>query len=167
MLLIDLKFAGRTGILHLNHRTTQTARIPDPSIGLTDYQDCALTAMENCDRALKRIEEGLALLQSEPNAAIAFQFMNCAMWQQRIHSIYAEQKRQGKDVELESIDIPKNRSWRPFQLAFILLNLPSITDLHHEERSHPTDVIAEAVIGPSRASKEEVIELGLLFSGTG
>jgi hypothetical protein len=50
---------------------------------------------------------GLALLQSEPNAAEAFQFMNRAMWQQRIHSIYAEQKRQSKDVELESLDIPK------------------------------------------------------------
>ena len=32
---------------------------------------------------------------------------------------------------------PKNRSWRPFQLAFVLLNLPSLTDPEDDERSEP------------------------------
>ena len=31
-------------------------------------------------------------------------------------------------------DIPKNRSWRPFQLAFILLNLPALTHPTHPDR---------------------------------
>ncbi len=138
----------------------QTLRISDPSTGLTDYQSCAFTALETCDRARQRIEAGLALLQSDPQAAEAFQFMNRAMWQQRIHSIYAEQKRQGKDVELTNIDIPKNRSWRLFQLAFILLNLPSITNLHHPERSHPTDAIADLLWFPTGGGKTEAY-LGL------
>ena len=32
------------------------------------------------------------------------------------------------------IDLPKNRSWHPFQLALILLNLPGITRLDHSEQ---------------------------------
>ncbi|MDE0116455.1 MAG: hypothetical protein OXT07_07535 [bacterium] len=32
-------------------------------------------------------------------------------------------------------DEPDNRSWRPFQLAFFLLRLPSLTDPAHPERS--------------------------------
>jgi hypothetical protein len=35
---------------------------------------------------------------------------------------------------LAEVDIPKNRSWRAFQLAFILINLPALTSLHHPDR---------------------------------
>jgi len=28
-------------------------------------------------------------------------------------------------------------------LAFVLLNLPSLTDLHHSDRSHETDAVAD------------------------
>lgn len=138
----------------------QTTRILDPAAGLAEYQDAAKAAMDNCKHTLERIREGLAMLQKESIAAEAFQFMNCAMWQQRIHSIYAEQKRQGKDIELEVIDIQKNRTWRPFQIAFILLNLPSITNLHHPERCHPTDAIADLLWFPTGGGKTEAY-LGL------
>ena len=43
--------------------------------------------------------------------------------------------RQGDAPDLAEIDKPENRSWRPFQLAFILLNLPAMTDPTHPERS--------------------------------
>ena len=36
---------------------------------------------------------------------------------------------------MTEIDVPTNRSWYPFQLAFILLNLPAMTDPCHSERS--------------------------------
>ena len=64
-------------------------------------------------------------------------FMNRAMWQQRIHTLYSEEKRRGQNGQktlLEEKDTAENRSWRPFQLAFILLNIPALTNLHHPER---------------------------------
>jgi hypothetical protein len=184
----------------------QEKRISDPAAGLADYQDAAQNAIANCQRTLKRIGEGLTILHSNALAAEAFRFMNRAMWQQRIHSIYAEKKRRGTvgagsptaspsssvgagsptaspslsvgagsptpsqrspDIgkpaptnPVEEIDQPKNRSWYPFQLAFILLNLPSLTDLHHPDRSHPTDAITDLLWFPTGGGKTEAY-LGL------
>jgi len=113
--------------------TQQTAKIADPAADLADYQEAAKSAMANCQITCDRIQAGIDLLQTDSNATEAFRFMNQAMWKQRIHSIYAENKRRGEASEWDNIDIPKNRTWRPFQLAFILLNLPSITELDHPD----------------------------------
>src|SRR5207249_9109151 len=102
-----------------------------------------------CHRTLERIRDGIALLTQSGRAAKAFAFMNEAMWQQRIHTLHAEQKRRGQPITLEDIDRPENRSWRPFQLAFILLNLPALTDLHHPDRSADASAIAYLLWFPS------------------
>lgn len=138
----------------------QTSRVADPVTQLQGYEAIASNVLTNCTRALERIEAGLDLLQSDPQALEAFQFMNRAMWQQRVHSLFAEQKRRGEDGELDTVDIAKNRSWRPFQLAFILLNLPSITDLNHPDRSHETEAIADLLWFPTGGGKTEAY-LGL------
>jgi hypothetical protein len=139
---------------------TQTTHITDLAAKLQGYETIANDVLANCTLALERIQAGLNLLQANPQALEAFQFMNRAMGQQRVHSLYAEQKRRGEDVELEIIDIPKNRSWRPFQLAFILLNLPSITDLHHRDRCHEPEAIADLLWFPTGGGKTEAY-LGL------
>ncbi|MCC5670783.1 hypothetical protein LC653_45300, partial [Nostoc sp. CHAB 5784] len=108
-------------------------------------------------RTLQRIQSGLTLLQTNPEAAEAFRFMNQAMHLQRLRSIYSEEARQGKAPELDKIPNP---TWFPFQLAFILLNLPSITDLHHCDRSHETDAIADLLWFPTGGGKTEAY-LGL------
>lgn len=138
----------------------QEARIADPGQGLGEYQTAAHQAITNCRRALGRIEAGLNTLRDNPQAAKAFQFMNQAMWQQRIHSAYAERRRRGETISLETLDIPTGRSWYPFQLAFILLNLPSTTDLNHPERSHPNDAVADLLWFPTGGGKTEAY-LGL------
>ena len=86
--------------------------------------------------------------------------MNEAMWQQRIHTLHAEQKRRGQHVTLEDVDKPENRSWRPFQLAFILLNLPALTDLHHPDRSADVSAVADLLWFPTGGGKTEAY-LGL------
>jgi hypothetical protein len=82
---------------------------------------------------------------------------------QRVRTILIRHVRKGTmkpTDDLASIDIPKNRSWRAFQLAFILLNLPSLTDIHHEERSHATDAVADLLWFPTGGGKTEAY-LGL------
>jgi hypothetical protein len=72
------------------------------------------------------------LIKADERARQAFRFVNRAMHLQRVHIIAAEARQKDKDLTLEAavaaVDIRKNRSWRPFQLAFLLLNLPSLTD---------------------------------------
>lgn len=138
----------------------QEAKLKDPNEKLDEFQTVAEMAISNCKTTLRRIGEGLALLQKDSKAAEAFQFMNQAMWQQRIHSILSEKKRRGEVVDLSSVDTAKNRTWFPFQLAFILLNLPSMTELDHEDRCHETNAIADLLWFPTGGGKTEAY-LGL------
>ncbi len=135
-------------------------RIHDPAEGLAAYQNSAHAVISNCQHTLERIRSGLTMLQTNELSSEAFRFMNRAMWQQRIHSIYAEKKRRGEEADLAQIDIPTNRTWYPFQLAFILLNLPSLTALHHPERCHPTEALADLLWFPTGGGKTEAY-LGL------
>ena len=59
-----------------------------------------------------------------------------------------------------TLDVAKNRSWRLFQMAFVLLNLPSLTDLHHPDRSHETDAVADLLWFATGGGKTEAY-LGL------
>ena len=138
----------------------QTTRIDDPANDLAEYLSVALQSIQECRRTLGRIRDGIALLAQNERAAKAFAFMNEAMWQQRIHTLHAEQKRRGQHITLEDIDKPENRSWRPFQLAFILLNLPALTDLHHPDRSADASAIADLLWFPTGGGKTEAY-LGL------
>ncbi len=105
----------------------QTAKLGDPQEGLGHFKDAADTAIENCRATLQRLEAGLKLVEENGQASEAFRFMNRAMWLQRTHSIYSEQVRRQSQPDFDKeIDVPANRTWRPFQLAFILLNLPAL-----------------------------------------
>src|SRR5205823_9302720 len=104
--------------------------------------------------------EGITLLSKNRHAAQAFSFMNKAMWQQRIHTLHAEESRREQSRSVEEKDRPENRSWRPFQLAFILLNLPALTDLHHPDRSAEASAVADLLWFPTGGGKTEAY-LGL------
>ena len=101
------------------------------------------------------------MLDKDETAAQAFQFMNQAMWLQRTHSIFAERVRRGDEKpDMGTIDIPDNRSWYPFQLAFVLLNLAGITKFDHPERSESPDAVADLLWFPTGGGKTEAY-LGL------
>ena len=138
----------------------QAQYINDPTADLTAYKDVAEDALTQCRRTLARIEAGIRQIQNDHDAARAFAFMNQAMWQQRIHTMYAEERRKGNTITIEEIDQVKNRSWRTFQLAFILLNLPSLTDLNHPNRSEDASAIADLLWFPTGGGKTEAY-LGL------
>jgi ribosomal protein L24E len=113
----------------------ETARVEAGQDDLAEHKVAAREALGRCRRALARIRDGLQLVTTDTNARQAFQFANRSMWQQRVRSLYAEGVRRGKAPKLEDIDIPLNRTWYPFQLAFIFLNIPGLTQLDHPDRT--------------------------------
>lgn len=127
---------------------------------LAEFKEQAKAAIDNCSKACARIEEGIALLKTDAKAAESFLFTNRAMWLQRIHTIFSEQVRRGGKPKLEEIDVESNRSWYPFQLAFVLLNLPGITVLHHKDRTEKQTATADLLWFPTGGGKTEAY-LGL------
>ncbi len=134
------------------------ADLATPDMAL--YQAPGQTALGRCREALGRIEAGLNLLAEDEHAAEAFRFANLAMWQQRIHTILALKRRRDEPADERAIDVPANRSWYPFQLAFLLLNLPGITRLDHKDRSDSAEAIADLLWFPTGGGKTEAY-LGL------
>ena len=141
----------------------EQAKLGVPSERLAGHKDAAGRAVKACTRAHLRIKAGIDLIEANPLAEEAFRFTNRAMWQQRIHSTFARKIRK-KELAFEdgtaTLDFPKNRSWRLFQIAFILLNLPSLTNLHDPERSHETDAVADLLWFATGGGKTEAY-LGL------
>jgi hypothetical protein len=138
----------------------QQARAEVGEEGLAKHREAAKQALERCRRACKRIEEGIALLASDGRSLEAFQFANRAMAMQRVRTVFGERRRRGDECTIADVDQPKNRSWRLFQLAFVVLNLPSITDLHHPDRSSEMEAIADLLWFPTGGGKTEAY-LGL------
>jgi len=141
----------------------EQAKLGELAERLADHVDAANRAALRCQRACTRLKEGIDLLDHDAQAEKAFRFANRAMWQQRVHSVFARKvrKKELKAVDdLLPLDIPKNRSWRLFQLAFVILNLPSITQLDHPDRSHETDAVADLLWFATGGGKTEAY-LGL------
>ena len=135
-------------------------KLTDQKEELAQFGDAGRVAIDNCRFTLKRIEEGLELLTKDTKAFESFQFMNWAMWLQRTKSIFAENVRRGAEVHYDEFDTPANRSWRPFQIAFILLNLPGVTKLDHAERGVGPEALADLLFFPTGGGKTEAY-LGL------
>jgi hypothetical protein len=115
----------------------------------------ATAAMDRCSQILGRLEEGIETLGANEDALEAFHFTNRAMSLQRIRSIYALSKRRGENPDLTALNIRKNRSWRPFQLAFILLSLPALADPEHRDRTEPLEAYADLLWFPTGGGKTE------------
>ncbi len=93
-------------------------------------RDAAKVNIDRCKECVARMRAGLVLLQRDAHAVSAFRFANKTMWDQRIHSLWAAGNRKRGSVEgaISDFDKPENRTWRPFQMGFILLNLRGIAD---------------------------------------
>lgn len=138
-------------------------KLSDPAERLADHQAAAQRALDRCRRANIRIAEGIDLIENDSVAEEAFRFTNQAMWQQRVRSTYARKVRKKEltaDAPVDALDAPENRTWRLFQLAFVLLNLPSVTRLDHPDRSHETDAVADLLWFATGGGKTEAY-LGL------
>jgi len=96
-----------------------------PTIAGAPRQATAQRLIKGAHDASRRIADGIALLARDPHARLAFRAMNEAV---------ARANRQrgaghGGDPAAQRAPV-----WRPFQLAFILLNLSGLHDPLHDDR---------------------------------
>jgi hypothetical protein len=141
----------------------ERGKLATAGTGLADFREAAENSLGKCDDACRRIREGLDLLRTSDEAFEAFRFMNRAMWLQRTHSIFSSQVRRDHENAPDfdrDVDVPRNRTWYPFQLAFVLLNLPGLTLLDHPDRSPEALAIADLLFFPTGGGKTEAY-LGL------
>ncbi len=125
----------------------------------------ALEAVADAGLAATRLETGLALLETSSQALLAFHFMNRAMRDQRVRSQVSAIRARGAgttveqalaEVEAQGDDAA---SWRPFQLAFILMQLPALGDPTNPHRSGDGSRV-ELLFFPTGGGKTEAY-LGL------
>lgn len=133
------------------------------------YVSAAAKNIQECKRAYQRMYAGIETLRSNDNAYRAFLLANRAMFMQRIHIAMQSEMAQvnadrypgdeeisdrlcGMDYSRES---DASCRWRPFQIAFLLMDINSITDDRSPERS-----IVDLIWFPTGGGKTEAY-LGL------
>lgn len=119
------------------------------------YDDQSQQAMDRCQIICARLQQGIDTLKDSEKALAAFRFANMAMATQRVRSQYALAMRRGEDVTIEKFDVLKNHSWRPFQLAFLLLSIPSLANPEHPDRVEPVEAYADLLWFPTGGGKTE------------
>lgn len=119
------------------------------------FANPAKDTLTHCRKILKRLREGIQVIQDHSSALEAFRFANLVMADQRVHTIYSLAKRRKEDRPLGELDVRKNHSWRPFQLAFILLSIPSLANPTHNDRTESLDAIADLLWFPTGGGKTE------------
>jgi hypothetical protein len=137
----------------------QETRVEQKVDRLEGHEAAAADALAEARRAAGRIRASIDLLEHDADAGEAFRFMNEAMWKQRIH-IVATATRAPHDEEfdietaLATADVAENRSWRPFQLAFVLVNTPALVDPAHPERGFDPGLV-DLLFYPTGGGKTE------------
>lgn len=133
------------------------------------YASAAAKNIQECKHAYQRMYAGIETLRSNDNAYSAFLLANRAMFMQRIHIAMQSEMAQANadrypgDEEISdrlngmdySRESDANCRWRPFQIAFLLMDINSIVDDHSPERS-----IVDLIWFPTGGGKTEAY-LGL------
>ena len=133
------------------------------------YVSAAVKNIAECKRAYERMYAGIQLLDENENAYKAFLLANRAMFMQRIHiAMQTDMARENADRypgdeeisdRLCGMDYSReddsNCRWRPFQIAFLLMDIKSIVNDDSFERS-----IVDLIWFPTGGGKTEAY-LGL------
>jgi len=128
------------------------------------HHEAARRHMDRAERCVKRMRDGIELLNSDPTVRKAFRLANHAILLQQIRSFReARSPKLGGD-RLNYRDHPdpdpsspgeERGDWRPFQIAFLLMVLRSTA-----EKGHPSREEVELIWFPTGGGKTEAY-LGL------
>ena len=136
----------------------------------SQYGETAKKHISNCKYCLDRMKNGIKVLVNNELAWNAFQLANRAMYMQRIHigiqsqfdNVYPDVNPASDELAgiLENLDYYKsedNSSWRPFQIAFLLMCINAVVDdsVNNDERN-----IVDLIWFPTGGGKTEAY-LGL------
>ncbi|MEO2104474.1 MAG: DISARM system helicase DrmA [Actinomycetota bacterium] len=136
----------------------------DPA--LVEHAEAAADALDDAEDVADAIRAGIDLLADDQDTLTAFRFANATMRDQRLRTEAVRIQRDGDSRTVEDIasalagDPDRYTSWRPFQLAFVLLNLPSLARPEHPDRAHGMAVV-DLLFFPTGGGKTEAY-LGLV-----
>lgn len=123
------------------------------SLPSSELRATAENHVELCRTALARMRDGVELLSGDETAREAFCLANRAMTEQRARTDWI---RDGKVTPHPDLSRP---SWRPFQIAFVLLCLRGLVD-----REHPDRETADLLWFPTGGGKTEAYLCLIAFS---
>lgn len=134
------------------------------------YHEIGESNINGCLKSYLRMEKGIESLTADPIKWSSFELANRAMFMQRVH-LKLQEKMSAKDrypydeeltEMLDGIDYSENsgltedtHSWRPFQLAFLLMSIDSVSNDSCEDRD-----IVDLIWFPTGGGKTEAY-LGL------
>lgn len=131
------------------------------------YQTAATRNITDCRRAYERMYSGIETLKTDKHAYSAFLLANRAMFMQRVHlkmqADMANEDRYDDDEEIAErllslnycTEPDDNAIWRPFQIAFLLMDINSIVSDTSGDRN-----IVDLIWFPTGGGKTEAY-LGL------
>lgn len=146
----------------LEQQRRRAAALPE------DLRKAAETAIEQALEVCDRITLGIDRLVADETALTAFRFANRAMALQRRNTAIAA-ARAGRENDSRSYQEAYDEvhgkgkaaaSWRPFQLAFVLLNIDSLTQPGHPHRGAGREALVDLLFFPTGGGKTEAY-LGL------
>jgi hypothetical protein len=134
------------------------------SMGDNKFKAVGQDIINKCNDANRRMNDGIDLIENNDKAYQAFVFMNQSMYLQRSIIAFSKEYGSGISCSLKDFmsDIPEkgrkkdHSEWRPFQIAFVLLNLCGIVDGESAERD-----IVDLLYFPTGGGKTEAY-LGLI-----
>lgn len=122
----------------------------------SSYQGIGNKHIESCKFAAQRILNGIELIKSDDSVFKAFRHANEAMLMQRSHTrLQSSKKHYDEAPSMPASYLQEQDIWRPFQIAFITMNLVSMSNHDSNERD-----IVDLIWFPTGGGKTEAY-LGL------
>jgi hypothetical protein len=120
-------------------------RIGEAKLFSGELRQTSVGNIKECRIALSRISQGLKLLARDDQAWQAFRLANAAMLEQRARTVWLKGGKPSNEPLRDA-----THTWRPFQIAFILLCLPGIVDPKCSDRR-----VADLLWFPTGGGKTE------------